>query len=168
MICILAGDFNIDFITNTKLSREFCNILKCFNIVITSKEISRETDRSATCIDNICISDDINVNTSTIKTCISDHNAQLASINLTGSNRYKGPKYEMKRRLNTENIDLLKCRLRNETWKDVLEENNPDTAVEKFMSTLTYNLNVTCPRVRVRIKNGNKIKNFPLARHLKI
>lgn len=75
-LVIIAGDFNIDFLTPSNKLSEFIELLKSFNMTYTIKEPTRITANSKTCLDNILVDVDLSCVSQVLHAHIWDHTAQ--------------------------------------------------------------------------------------------
>jgi hypothetical protein len=80
---ILAGDFNIDILTDTIQKQRLLNVFKSYGMVHTVNIPTRVTHSTATAIDNIFISNHVhNYEVESFVTALSDHDGQLLSLNI--------------------------------------------------------------------------------------
>ncbi|KAG5890725.1 hypothetical protein JTB14_026031 [Gonioctena quinquepunctata] len=70
---VLLGDFNVNFLSDSKEKHCLTNTLLSFNLEAIINEPTRVTDHSSTCIDNICVNFDNYKKSGTIKEELSDH-----------------------------------------------------------------------------------------------
>lgn len=105
---IIAGDFNIDILTNNRKSRVFLDILECFSIKTLFKDVTRKAGDSATCIDNICTNGDHAVTMQIIKANFTDHYAQNVAIEIPSIFKCKeNVTYKEYRDTSPQNVNML-------------------------------------------------------------
>ena len=137
----------------------FKDLLCCFDLYITVNSPTRVTSVSSTCLDNFLITTNINnFKASVVDLHLSDHFSQFISIKV--KNKCKNEtKYVYRRNFNTENITRFHDFLQNESWQDVLTQNCPNTAVDKFYDIILYYFEASFPIKRLNINNKKLNKN---------
>lgn len=67
----------------------------------------------------------------------------------------------LKRKISKQTLSNLKYALEKEDWKDVISEDEVNSAFKSFMSIFNYHFHINCPYVRVSSKRkGVKEKNW--------
>lgn len=87
--CIICGDINVDYLTESNRKDQLNSLLASFNLIYTVNFPTRIQGDSATAIDNIFIGKEkIGISQTTpILNGLSDHDAQLLSININTSSK---------------------------------------------------------------------------------
>lgn len=153
---VIGGDWNINIATDTNESLQFINLLESFGLHTHINDFTRIADGSQTCIDNFVtnIKKETTV-PSVIETCMSDHKAIELKINVQAEVKHK---FNYSRLVNSTQIEELKIRLGRENWSDVLSETEVDSISEKFINTLYYHFDISCPKKRKRVSKKHKNK----------
>ena len=145
------GDYNIDLTSSVHLknpntsahennctnNNKFLDILSTYALSPCISKPTRITPTSSTLIDNIFTN---TINKDSLSGVfyydISDHlPIFLISMQLRSNNKIKA-KTMTHRKESIENIAALKSELEKEQWLDIFEENNVNTAYEKFINKL--------------------------------
>lgn len=159
---MLCGDFNIDFNDENSVNNKFFNLLRQYGIhrtIFTSTRISKTSD---TCIDNILT----NIRptpsiflSETIETGISDHLAQRVIIKTGGIE----PKLNnntithlLKRSFKPNTIENFCHEIVQESWEEIYNTSDPNTAYNLFISTFKLYFNKYFPLKWTSFNNKNK------------
>lgn len=147
---IIAGDFNIDTLTNSNATKEFKDILNNFNLKLHITDPTRQE----TCIDNIA--SNMMKTVSYLKHLnLSDHNTcQILKFESQCVVK-KLPTYNYKRNYCLENLNKFNECLRNLTWTEVTEEINVNSSFNKFHDILCTLYKLCFPMCK-RLINSEK------------
>lgn len=142
---IIAGDLNIDLMSDTRQVTELLDILQCFKLEPQFRLPTRVTKDSKTCIDHIHAEGrEVVEGIDIVKTEVSDHYAQI--FDLTHSKMKKKKFTTIKKRLiNDQTLSYLRILLEKETWENVLSNNNPNETLDEFIKTFNYYYYLACP-----------------------
>lgn len=136
---IICGDFNIDFLIQSKNQELLTNCLLEFNLNYHIECNTRITKSSATCIDNI-ISNIRDVTAKVEHTFYSDHTYQLCTFELpfckTLTNDSNTVGY--KRAFTSERINKFKEYLQHEKWTDIYGDGNFNYNFDKFYNAFLH------------------------------
>lgn len=150
---VLAGDFNINFLKNTKETVQLIELMETYGLHEIFREPSRKTSISTTCIDNIFTTiqcDD--VYPSTLNLHVSDHFTQMIKIR----NRTKvKEQYKWIRLFNKGNIDNFKKYLQARDWS-LIAKNDAEKSFEVFQAMLQDAFFFNFPEKKVLYKNNTK------------
>ena len=111
---ILTGDFNVDFLTNTRQRQLIIDTCLDINLILPYAVPSRVTDSSSTQIDAIFCNSNITEATGTFATMISDHYNPYIVINNCKLN--DPPAYITFRNTKEENMNLVRNELSAYEW----------------------------------------------------
>jgi len=137
---ICAGDMNINTlqIRPHHQLNDYCDLLSEHGLRLCIKQATRTTTETASCIDHIATNSRDNLFPIIYESTITDHFTTILGVqhisrnsaNETGTHKIN------------EKIDInsLKNELLNEEWIHVLEDNNPDTSYDTFLSTLRQHI----------------------------
>lgn len=162
MNIIIAGDFNIDILLDSKESRLFKDILDSFGVRTTIHEPTRIANDSATCIDNVITNID-NVTASVVQTHLSDHLAQIFSFN-SASPKF-APEKITTRIINANSLEVFIRALASEDWSNINFKNHEEVNEKwlEFSETFNRHFNSCFPTVQTttRAKSGCSFKPPP-------
>lgn len=131
----LAGDFNINFLTETPHRRRLEELLLSFNLRKIFNTPSRITQSSHTCIDNIFTDLPENeISQKTINIHLSDHLAQIIEIPAKTNKEDKKP-YPQQRNINEKNINTFTTGMACINW-GILKKKNAEEAYNYFHDAL--------------------------------
>ncbi|XP_074042677.1 uncharacterized protein [Leptinotarsa decemlineata] len=122
----LAGDFNIDFMTESNTCCSVEDLLSSYGLHKTTVEPSRVTYRSQSCIDNIFTNTISETNSQTVNLHMSDHMGQI--LNLSQKDERIKNHMVTARNINIKNIEKCKKKLSELDWTTLLENLDPCTA----------------------------------------
>lgn len=151
----IAGDFNIDFIYDSKEKRAILNNLEAAGFVQLIKEGTRQGSKSNTCIDNIFVNGGKeNWKAEVKEKGISDHKLQVAEWRRkkTSKKRIK----VQKRLMNSQNLWILKQLMAKEDWNERYQERGVNDAWNYFIETFKYNMDRACPKKEVIMEEKRK------------
>lgn len=151
---IVCGDFNIDYLSNSKDRSELLDILNSFSLTVTCNEPTRITPFSETVIDYVC-TNIIGYHCISVENGLSDHNGQVLCI----PNKNKLPKTQFKRRFySKQNFANINSHLCKEKWEDVynLDTTNVNKQFETFNNILQHYINISFPLVNCSYDSANK------------
>lgn len=136
---IICGDFNINILEPNKLSKEFEQLLDNYNMKFQFKQITRS--KSKTCLDNIIHNHIRGCKGEIVEHALSDHSSQIFTVPVKKTCTLKFW-YTQKRDFSSDNLNKFKECLRQLTFYDVYNCEEPNTAFENFyeMFLLLYNL----------------------------
>lgn len=125
-ICV-AGDFNINFFKNDKLTRELVQLFQSYGLFHVFDEVSRINKMSITCIDNIFTNvSTSNYNKKSYDPHISDHFVQELEVMLEDRSESK-KRYISKFIVNEGNIVDFEDELMKVHWESLKADNAEDT-----------------------------------------
>jgi hypothetical protein len=133
MNLIITGDFNIDFLTNSRKRTQLYNLFNLFNLNILIKHPTRKFGNASSCLDNILINFSIpSARTQIFESGLSDHSALILNLE---SNKCKNKSYKRRiRDFSKDNITHFSDSLQRVSWRDVyLIKENADMAFEQFL-----------------------------------
>lgn len=148
---VICGDFNIDFLQESKQVDICRQILLSYNFTIVIQEPTRITHASATCIDNF-FTNFVHDRYDVQGTPLSDHTYQILSFG-ADSALPQQPVYREYRDLTEPSMIMFLAQLGKESWKEVMSESDPNKAFEMFYSTYAYYFELVFPIKK--IKSGN-------------
>jgi hypothetical protein len=162
---LIAGDFNINTLCKDSKCKTFKNSLSSFGLSLAISTPTRVTETSSSCLDNFITNFDV-VKCSVISPLISDHDAisVLIPASLINKEKYF---WATKRELKIQNLNELKFRLSCESWDDVRNAINVNDMYNNFLDSLSYNLNVSCPLKKQKIRTNPGVKWVNEDIHLK-
>lgn len=135
---VVCGDFNINFLHNSKLTDTLLQLMLSYGLKPHVVEPTRVSAVSSTLIDNIFSNIDVELmECSVLKTCMSDHYGQLLAINVSASN-FPGLCKVNRRAFKEENIALFVQYMSETSWSDVLDLDGADAKYESFFETLFF------------------------------
>lgn len=158
---VLAGDFNINFLSNTSQHTDIHNLLLSYNIHITNYTPTRITAHSNTCLDNICTNYETQkYSVQVINPHLSDHSGLHMSIQentfVNKQNDTTGPDYIF----NDSNIEFFYNKLANIDWDKIYNCKNNLHSYGNF-HTKFYKEFKNCftnKRTKNNRKNKHKLK----------
>jgi hypothetical protein len=125
---IHCGDLNVNFLQPSSKLEDLQNLLLMSSLTNTVKSPARVTGHTETLIDVILVNDTNNEKlTATVNVGYCDHLAQVLYIKT--KKLPKGPINTCNRHLTDNSIAEYKYFLHKETWDEVLERDEPNTAV---------------------------------------
>jgi hypothetical protein len=127
---ILAGDFNVNLLSNSNISKTFKELCQCFGLTPLFTIPTREFQNSKTCIDNVVtdlLSDPDKL--MSLNTGFSDHKAQCCELFIDTYIKRK-TLFKTTRKFSPQNFALFRTILLNINWKQFSNEN--DSLNEKF------------------------------------
>jgi len=149
---ILCGDWNINFMQESKKLRDLQEILLLYNLVNTVTSPTRVTKNSTSLIDVIITNKEITRDTATvIDLGYSDHMAQVLKLpikrmlhrwNIIASRKYSD-----------KNVEEFKYMLSKETWQEVYLTSDVDSALQIFRDNFDYYFNTAFPYKLHKHKN---------------
>lgn len=156
-VIFIAGDFNIDFLSNDRSRFALLSVFESFSLYPTILGCTRITAVSESCIDNIFTNLDGPFETDIIHSNISDHTAQKISFLMESTSK---PKYLYRRLFSEENIVLFKSKLQCETWESVYQCQQEDVNWQwnVFMQTFLGYFNECFPEKMILQRQPNAPK----------
>ena len=152
---IVAGDVNIDLLTNNSQTKQLTNLMTSYGLKPLIKEPTRTTELTSTCIDNI-FTDITNVQTTVEDPHYGDHRALILRIT-----RNSETKETTKIRIySANNISRFQTLLEMEEWTD--SETDPNRMMQKFIDTLMKHHNEAFPwttRKTNRLRDSTELLN---------
>lgn len=153
---ILTGDWNINTLKDTKLSRDLKELLENYNFFI---HINTPT-RQQSCIDHFASNIAMAIG-DTIPTGLSDHDtAQLLTIPV--KERIKPIRfwYKTVRDFSSENISKFKYCILNYSWADVFNCDSIEDSFNYFHTELCLLYNLCFPKYNVKVMNNKNKSNW--------
>lgn len=151
---IICGDFNIDILKNNRHSLEFEYFLLSYNLKLQINEPTRLA--SNTCLDNFAHN---------FKQCgqykikdfgLSDHTAQIINVKTNKTCLIKSW-HIMQRDISKENLETFRNYLKNLSFCDVYNVEDPDESYNNFMDIFHLLHNLCFPFKKVTKKSQKKI-----------
>lgn len=160
-IIIIAGDFNIDLLTNSREREEFLSIIQSFNIQHTICQATRITPTRGSCIDNILVNMEDEFESEIIHSMISDHTAQKVTFKIAGYNS-SSPGFVYRRGFNDLNNQKFTDRLSQASWDQVFSSGaeQVESQWNAFDSVFTGLFNECFPLRRVQLNKCESTKRF--------
>lgn len=152
---IIAGDFNIDFLTNCSSTRNLKNILKNFGFKHILDKPTRIGDHSATCIDNFFVNFSKKTTEGRVlKYKLSDHKAIQLTIESPGLKKATPGKTSC-RVFNNNNCDYFHYLINRDTsLRDtILTTKGANDKVEILVKGITHYYNIAFPEKLVSMKS---------------
>jgi hypothetical protein len=160
---IHCGDLNFNLLQPSGKLEDLQNLLLMSNLTNIVKSPPRVTSHIETLIDVIIVN---NTNdgklTATVNVGYSDHLAQVLYIKR--KKLPKGPITIYNRHFTDNNIAEFKYFLHKETWDEVLEPEEPNTAVNLLMNTFSVYFNIAFPLKVICV--GSNITNRWITKRL--
>jgi hypothetical protein len=154
---ILCGDWNINFMQESKRLSDVQELLSLHNIVNTVRSPTRVTRNMASLID-VVITDKESI--SDIATVIdlgySDHKAQV--LQLTVNKMLQKVKVITSRQYSEKRVEEFKCRLSKEHWQEVYQILEVNSALQIFMENFGYYFNTAFPCKLQKLRNAQSNK----------
>lgn len=132
---IIAGDMNINLLNGQPITTEYLSLLTHYGFNSTINSPTRITSNSESCIDHIFVKTKKKTSSSIIRSTVTDHFTTTLSIHLNK---------KQKEEKNTSVQDKINFKsliedIHNESWSNVLNEPDPNNALNTFMNTIgTY------------------------------
>lgn len=152
---IIIGDINIDSNGDNKESRNYINLLKSYNMVVSNTVQTRNMSNKT--IDHFItnFSNECTIENHTIHNNLSDHNFVLSTVNDTKSKRQKVVKEFIHKDYNA----MMKDWNNDPVKEEILAMNDPDDITNSLIS-LTNKI-IKAHTSVTRIKLSNKYKDCP-------
>lgn len=165
-IIFVAGDFNVEMLSNNVNKNTLASIFNSFGLHQTIHEYTRITPTSKSCIDNIFTNFQGEYETHILNTPISDHTAQEFLFNI-GS--VDDEKFVFRRMFSVANKLNFLTRIREQSWSDVYETPSYDVNSQwcTFLSCFlnVFNENFPLRRIKVGRKKLIVSNNIEICRH---
>ena len=175
---IIMGDFNVNLLNgNSENATLFLDTMVTFGHIpyitratrVEKREIRGETRESSSLIDNIFVSDifDKVSNSGVLINSMSDHFIPFLSLDLR-TRQATRPSFIGYRCMDLENKELFKEALSNRGWHEVLDEQDTNTACNRFSETFFEIFDICFPVQRKRCGKKFRKKNDFMTRGLMI
>ncbi|KAG8246274.1 hypothetical protein J6590_087905 [Homalodisca vitripennis] len=129
-------------------------LLALFGMHRFSLPATRTTTTSRSSIDMVCTNlDDDQLSVEVLNTRLSDRTGQLTTLNILSE--IKTLPQITCQHFSQENMNSLKQTLQNQSWDEIIQEENTETAYSKFLRTVTKSLDYACPYKRTRSRPAN-------------
>lgn len=152
---IIAGDFNINILRQSKVTLEFESLLLNYNMKLEFREPTRKI--SLTCIDNFAHKLTHKCKSSILELALSDHTAQLLRCNVKKICLIK--QWRIKRRdYNSENMKKFNNCIKNLAFSDMYATEDPNLAFNNFHELFLLFYNLCFPFKLITIKAHKKQK----------
>jgi exonuclease III len=141
---ILAGDFNVNFMTDSIKRNHLTSLLETYNLEYIVTFPTRVTTRSGSAIDNIFL-DRSKYNNFTIRPFyngLSDHDALMLTLYTHSSKALKSTKTRIGRNYCMESIHNFKLNLSFESWESIFEPTNSNEVDIIFNNFLNVYLRI--------------------------
>lgn len=159
-LCFIAGDFNININENVEnnYKNEYINCMTEFNFISCINKNTREIkNHTPSCLDhiwtNINVKDIDKIKSIVWKTNITDHHACI----LLYDNKIKPKKTHLTKKRSYTNMTILREKLRNEQWNNVLNSYDTETCSKNFENTLSQHIKNSTTESTVHIKSKLRI-----------
>lgn len=153
---ILTGDWNIDTLKESTISRDLNELLEGYNLKL---HINTPTRRKS-CIDHFA-SNMENARGSIEPLSLSDHEtAQILTAPIDDRVEKSQHYFKIVRDFNAENIDKFKQCILNYTWSDIYNSSNMDEAFNRFHTELCLLYNLCFPKLILKINNARTKPNW--------
>lgn len=151
---IIAGDFNIDFLSGSTQTLKLMNLLQSYGVRPTIGEYTRVTDSTRRCIDNILVSSTLSFTDATVLSShLSDHTGQVITLNL---NLQTSAEYAYSRDFNSSKIQAFCEDLAGEMWSEIYGHVDAESIWSAFKSLFMHYFNLHFPVKKIRINKGIK------------
>ncbi|KAG8308888.1 hypothetical protein J6590_098885 [Homalodisca vitripennis] len=97
--------------------------------------------------------DDDQLSVEVLNTHLSDRTSQLTTLNILSE--IKTLPQITCQNFSQENMNSLKQTLQNQSWDEIIQEENTETAYSKFLRTVTKSFDYACPYKRTRSRPAN-------------
>ncbi|KAK3928861.1 putative RNA-directed DNA polymerase from transposon X-element [Frankliniella fusca] len=152
--CII-GDFNIDFLENSREKKLIVNLLSSSGYYQLINEGTRQGAKKISCIDNVFVNSNTKDWRSEVKEeCLSDHKLQIIEWDIK-TEKKEGITVN-RRSTNAENLWTLKQLLEREDWTELYQEKDVNKAWNIFIETFKYNLEIACPKKKKKLNGKTK------------
>ena len=152
---VVTGDFNINFLMNSKALTDLLDIFNSFNI----KHTINEPTRGFNCIDNICITGNLNSHSSHIITNgLSDHEGQCIKFKCSFK-KSKPQTIQFREVSKTVNILKFKNTLLGQDWSSVLDQSDVNIMFNNFSNIVSSHFNNSFPLITKINNSKNNCKN---------
>lgn len=157
----LAGDFNLDFLVDSKERLELELLLQSYGLQGKMSVPSRIGKTSSTCIDNIFTNKHGTLHTNTINLHLSDHHAQLLSIEVPadGDGCPVKPETVKVRQINEITTHAFRRDLALVDWDCILQNKPAKEAYTEFHDTLLFLFNANFPEKEKKVTTNDKVRN---------
>ena len=164
---VFTGDFNVDLIKYEKdtTSQNLIAVFEKYGFVQLVSKPTRVTDHSATLIDHVYTNDIENTISCHVLTLdISDHLATLTTL-LLGTDTKKRDrnnsdrlryKQNQSRRFNEANNKIFENLIAEESWNEVISQDNCERQFEKFREIYTKHYDTAYPQIDNRPRRENE------------
>lgn len=149
---VLGGDFNIDFLKNSKDYTKLTNLITNYNLMATVFTPTRITANSKTGLDQIFINSRYPSTTKVLNAGFSDHFAQHLIINMD-INSTPTRKIKLSRSFNEVNTNTMITLLKNESWITILAADNVNSKFKNFLETFLHYFDMAFP---LTVKKANQ------------
>lgn len=146
-VCVL-GDFNVDFLKESKDRRELIELLRSYGLSVVFDEPSRVTSSSRTCIDNIVTNfEDSTYRFEVTEPYLSDHMAQEIVLDHVEPERVE--RVVVKHVISDENVEKFCECLSNIVWGNLKNE-DAEKYYENFHDEFQRNFDMCFPKVTIQ------------------
>lgn len=147
---VIAGDFNIDMLKKNNHTNAFEYLLMRYNLKLALKQPTRMA--SMTCIDNFAHNFSKPCKTDVLEFALSDHTAQLLHCPVQ-TKCIVNFWYAAKRDYSVENIAKFKGHIKNLTFSEIYETDDPNIAYSNFIDSfkLLYDLCFPIKLIKINV-----------------
>lgn len=161
LFTIIAGDFNVNFLTNSRECSSLVDLFSSFNLKCLINCPTRVCNNSQTCIDNIITDFPLSMcKVNSLPTGFSDHNAQTCCMRIVQGDYPSSYSYKWSRRFNTANHSVFENLIKCETWTSVHNANDFDEKFNNFHDILLHHFNSAFPLSKMRVSDKNRTKSW--------
>lgn len=158
---VLAGDYNIDFLKQSRQGSSLSNLFGCYDLVQTINNVTRQT--SGTCLDNIFTNIDADeYRAEAYAACLSDHDALVFVYSNVDKNAFQEAPLGI-RHFSEIRINRFHCSLSAEMWETVFSVGDANEKYNNFLDTFLFHFNEAFPWKTRHFHNKHK----PLTPELK-
>ena len=158
----LCGDFNIDLLQHdtNNITNNFIDHLYSFGLHSLITRPTRITRHSKTLIDNIFTTNLSNIHSGLIINDLSDH-LPIFLIFEYKHNKRTNVTYNTKRVVNDHNLHVMRNKLKETNWNEILASEDVNYIYDTFTTTLKNIYNSTCPVTLTKQKLVRKMPDKP-------
>ncbi|KAG5879164.1 hypothetical protein JTB14_029966 [Gonioctena quinquepunctata] len=152
---VVLGDFNINFLKDSKEKNSLNNTLLSYNFETLLCELTRVTQHSSTCIDNICIIVNNVKKFGIVKEDISDHYDQFIELKIKNSlNQDKNITKQIRHISGMGRAEFEQWMNRID-WTNYYQTDDPNTLSEFLCENITYAIELAFPLKNIKKKLEN-------------
>lgn len=155
-VLVIAGDYNVDLLSKSKLVEELVNLLTCFSVVPTVTVPTRVTNGSSSCIDNVFVSCSLNAHALAVQHHVSDHLAQVLEFKIVKETSPKA-KFTYRRNFSDDNVLYFYNMLVAQDWFSVCSSSSAEDSYNSFIGMFLYSFNHCFPLYRGKVRQLTEV-----------